>query len=293
MVRGTSKLGTVGSNSVTTSSRAVNAKSLTTYSPTKPKSAELMKSMTLPSLNIISLMWLSRLQHLSDIEHQKLRALRQKDPDSAATVEWLRRSQHLFKMEVLEPPCITLKLKDSRYADQIDACFSGIQMRTFVTQCVEDNKTFNRLVNDTPEALGKKARVATWYRPRRETAPPPMSPEEMQRLGFDTYAIDQVDYPEGLLWFLENSISLHRTAIALNPRGVDTNAAMHAVANPATGGNANFIVGRVYNQIQRSNYGQRLPTNTTRDVPPTRNFSGQTGQFCASCGDAWCSITPS
>jgi structural maintenance of chromosomes protein 5 len=219
----------------------------------------------------------SRLQRLSNIEHQKLQRLRQSEPDSAATVEWLRRNQHLFQMEVLEPPCLTLKVKDARYADQIDACFNGVQMRTFVTQCMEDNRTLNRLVNDTPEALGKKARIATWFRPRQNTNPPPMTQEEMGRLGFDTYAIDQVDYPEGLLWYLENHISLHRTAIALNPRGVDSNAAMHAVSNPATGGSANFIVGRVYNQVQRSHYGQRLPTNTTRDIAKTRNFGDQTG----------------
>lgn len=185
-------------------------------------------------------------------------------------------------MEVLEPPCITLKVKDARYADQVDACFNGIQMRTFVTQCIEDNKTLNRMVNDTPEALGKKARIATWFRPRRDTAPPPMSPEEMQRLGFDTYVIDQIDCPEGLLWYLESNISLHRTAIALNSRAVDSNVAMQAVSNPATGGSANFIVGRVFNQVQRSAYGQRLPTNTTRDIPPSKNFGGQTGQYASS-----------
>jgi hypothetical protein len=181
-------------------------------------------------------------------------------------------------MEVLEPPCITLKVKDQRYADQIDACFNSIQMRTFVTQCVEDNRLLNRLVNDTPEALGRKARISTWFRPRRAAQQPPMSEDELRRLGFECYAIDQVEYPGGLLWYLESTIQLHRTAISLNPQGADTNAAMHAVSNSATGGSGNFIVGRVYNQVQRSSYGQRLPTNTTRDIVPTKNFAYQTGE---------------
>jgi hypothetical protein len=97
----------------------------------------------------------------------------------------------------------------------------------------------------------------------------------MRGLGFDTYAIDLVDFPDGLLWYLQSAIGLHRTPIALNPRGVDTNQAMQAVSN--AGGSVNFIVGNVYNTVTRSAYGQRLATNTTRDVPASRNFTTKNG----------------
>ncbi len=33
----------------------------------------------------------------------------------------------------------------------------------------------------------------------------------MQELGFEKYAIDYVDCPEGLLWYLQSEVGLHRT----------------------------------------------------------------------------------
>jgi hypothetical protein len=120
-----------------------------------------------------------RLHRLNSMEHQKLDALRKWDYDCAEVVAWLRNNQHRFQMEVLEPPIVTLGVRDPRYVDAIDACFNSNQLRTFVTQCAEDNKLFNRLVNDTNEALNKKVKVNTWFRPRHNVPPPPMSQEEV------------------------------------------------------------------------------------------------------------------
>jgi hypothetical protein len=69
-------------------------------------------------------------------------------------------------------------------------------------------------------------------------------------------------------------VNLHRTPLALDPGRVDANAAMAAVSNPATGGSGSFVAGRVMNQVARSAYGRRLPTNSTRDIGPTRNLGG-------------------
>jgi hypothetical protein len=98
----------------------------------------------------------------------------------------------------------------------------------------------------------------------------------MRQLGFDTYAIDQIECPDGLLWFLECEVRLHRTPIALDARSVDANTAMERVSDLATGGSGSFIVGRTMNAVHRSAYGRRLPTNSTRDVTQTKNFGGAT-----------------
>lgn len=70
----------------------------------------------------------------------------------------------------------------------------------------------NRLCVDTPEAIGRKARINTWYKAKDESrlTPPPASREELQALGFDGYALDFVDCPEGLKWFLQSDVRLHR-----------------------------------------------------------------------------------
>jgi len=34
---------------------------------------------------------------------------------------------------------------------------------------------------------------------------------QMQRMGFDGYALDYVEYPAGMKWFLMRDVNLHRT----------------------------------------------------------------------------------
>jgi chromosome segregation ATPase len=69
------------------------------------------------------------LERLNSVEHQKLEHVRKWDRDVADTVEWLRGNQHRFQMEVMEPACITLRVKDARFADAVEACFGGRQIR--------------------------------------------------------------------------------------------------------------------------------------------------------------------
>jgi len=106
-------------------------------------------------------------------------------------------------------------------------------------------------------------------------APPPLSDEEMRELGFDGYAMDYIQCPEGLKWFLTNSMNLHRVAISLNGNGVDADRAMGMVSRigpRGEGGGASYVIGRVYNTVTRSRYGKRLPQNSTRDVLRARNL---------------------
>lgn len=98
----------------------------------------------------------------------------------------------------------------------------------------------------------------------------------MQQLGFDGYALDYINCPDGLLWFLQKDANMHRTAIALNPSAVDTNRAMEAIST--RGGGGGFIVGKVMNQVSRSAYGQRLATNQTRDIGAAKVLAGYHGE---------------
>ena len=113
-------------------------------------------------------------------------------------------------------------------------------LQTFVAQCKEDLDTFNHYINDAG-ALGRKARVATWFRPHDGSLPPPpMDPNEVKsdqssllsclvltsplalltvqlaQLGFDGYAIEYVDCPQGMYWYLQRELNLHRTVCSFN-----------------------------------------------------------------------------
>ncbi|KAG6373746.1 hypothetical protein JVT61DRAFT_5888 [Boletus reticuloceps] len=218
---------------------------------------------------------MGQLQKLEDERHRKLVSLRKWDRDHADAVAWLRNNQSRFKMEVFEPPVICCNVPDKRFTNAVEACFNVNQLKTLVAQCEEDYELLNRCLNDSNEAgLRKDARINTWFRPKVELSGPPMNDEELKSLGFDTYAIDKITCPDGLLWYLSREINLHRTAIALDGSKVDVAKAMDAVSRigPRGGGSATFIAGNVINIVQRSRYGKRAAQNTTREVRPARNL---------------------
>ncbi|KAF9236197.1 P-loop containing nucleoside triphosphate hydrolase protein [Melanogaster broomeanus] len=221
---------------------------------------------------------MNQLNRLDDERHRKLENLRSWDRDHADAVAWLRNNQNKFKMEVFEPPMISCSVPDKRFTNAVESCFNVNQLKTLVAQCEEDYELLNNCLNDSNEAgLRKDARINTWYRPKLEhtVARPPMTEEELKSLGFDAYAIDKLNCPDGLLWYLKREVNLHRTAIGLDGSKIDVSKAMEAVSRPGPrgeGGGATFIAGNVINTVQRSRYGRHAAQNTTRDVRPARNL---------------------
>lgn len=82
----------------------------------------------------------------------------------------------------------------------------------FVCQCKEDYDTLNHNINDNP-GLGRKAFIPTWWRQGTEAElnPPPMARDELKERGFDGYALDFVECADGLRWFLQRELNMHRT----------------------------------------------------------------------------------
>ncbi|PSR78324.1 hypothetical protein PHLCEN_2v7446 [Hermanssonia centrifuga] len=210
-----------------------------------------------------------RLKQQDDVDHRKLDHLTRWDRDCAEVVRWLRANRHRFKMEVFDPPVLSLTVPDKRFINAIESCFSQNDLKTFVCQCEEDYQTLNRLVVDTPEALGHKARINTFYRKQTGVNPPPVPEQQLPELGFDGYALQYIQCPDGMVWFLQNALSLHRTPIALNPGRVDAARAMDALSRD---GGINYIVGNIFNAVRRSKYGKRLAQNSTREIQQARNL---------------------
>ncbi|KAH9833821.1 uncharacterized protein C8Q71DRAFT_772688 [Rhodofomes roseus] len=212
------------------------------------------------------------LKQLDDASHRKLESLSRWDRDCGEAVRWLRQNQHRFKMEVFEPPMLSCTVPDNKLVHAVEACFNASQLKTFVAQCEDDYALLNRLLIDTPDALGRSTRIHTWY--RHQSGPPsaqPMTREEMQQIGFDGYALDFIKCPDGMRWFLEN-MNLHKTAIALNPNRANGNRAMELVTRE---GGGKYIIGNVMNSVTRSRYGKRLPQNQTYNFGQARNLVSQ------------------
>lgn len=96
---------------------------------------------------------------LENVAEQKLAMVRQMDKDTADTIVWLRNreNQRRFKMEIFEPPAISLKVDDARFVNAIEACFNFTQMKVRLVpdflggmraddgvQCVDIHHTVSR-----------------------------------------------------------------------------------------------------------------------------------------------------
>ncbi|KAK7696074.1 hypothetical protein QCA50_000716 [Cerrena zonata] len=208
------------------------------------------------------------LRQLDDHNSRRLNALRKADKDAAEVVEWLRLNRNRFQKEIIEPPYLSVTVPERRFASAVEACFNWNDLKTFVAQTQEDLATLNRLIVDTPEGLGRRVRINSWFRPQPEIAKPPMSEENLKSLGFDGYASDLIQCPDALRAFLHGTMNLHRTAIAVTSN-VDPARAMDAIAHA---GGATYIIGTTLNIVSRSRYGQQKAQNQTRNIREAKVF---------------------
>ncbi|KAF8589644.1 P-loop containing nucleoside triphosphate hydrolase protein [Ramaria rubella] len=218
------------------------------------------------------------LREQEDHMKRKFFSLQKWDPECAAVVDWLMRQRETndFAKRVELPAYMEVTVRDKSFVNAVEACFSANQFKTFITHSEEDYNTFNRLFIDTPEALGRKMRVTVWYRPHNmaQLLRPPLSTEELHGLGFNGYAIDYVECPDGLKWFLMKELNMHRTPIA--PRQVDDNRVQAALSRLGPDGRsppgASYISGHTLATVSRSAYGQQKTFTVTRSFREARNF---------------------
>lgn len=70
-----------------------------------------------------------RIKELQDLAERKLIELAKTDRDCADAVRWLRQNPHRFKMQVFEPPILTVNVPDPRYANAVESCFNFHQLK--------------------------------------------------------------------------------------------------------------------------------------------------------------------
>ncbi|KZT60822.1 P-loop containing nucleoside triphosphate hydrolase protein [Calocera cornea HHB12733] len=221
----------------------------------------------------------NQLKDLDNRTEMRLLNLERWDKDCVGAVRWLRENADKFEMEVIEPAIISLSVPDNKYLDAIESCFSINQLKTFVCQTEADSKTLNHWINDTEKGLGRKARINIWYRPRNgsQLLPPPLTPQQLEHLGFEGYAINFVDAPEAMHWYLMRELNMHRTPIGLDASQVDNKNAADAVSSRDAAPtwpppSVTFIAGRVSYTVSRSAYGRNLVQQQTRDIRQGRNL---------------------
>ena len=118
---------------------------------------------------------IQRLRKLDDVNVRKLQALAKWDQATHDAVLWLRSHNHLFKMEVIEPPFLCLTVPNKNYVQAVEGCFTGslIKVGSFFTNLVGFSYFFSTgFCRSMPRRSRHIQSSCEWYResPRKESS---------------------------------------------------------------------------------------------------------------------------
>ena len=102
---------------------------LSMIAPKKSESNCLWTKSIKKRLGLLTIVY--RLKKQDDADVQKLQMMAKWDIDTHDAILWLRQNKNKFRMEVFEPPFMSLSVKDRRYANAIEACFAGNQIKVW------------------------------------------------------------------------------------------------------------------------------------------------------------------
>ncbi|KAL7409255.1 P-loop containing nucleoside triphosphate hydrolase protein [Mrakia frigida] len=223
-----------------------------------------------------------KIDQLSQVSYRRMQNL-QKWPDSqdiVGLVNVIRKDKEqvsrghasIFKMEVFEPPCLSVDVTDPKIASLVEACISGTQMRTVVVQCEEDYQTigsFTDSPNNVIKAQLKKLHYTKIDKPYRPGAGP-VDRDQLRDLGFDGYAIDFVKAPDPVKAFLEIHCNLHRSAVSRRKIG-DGGISWDRVSQTDL---RSYVAGDTKYATSVSRYGNQAKSSGTTQINAARSFAG-------------------
>ncbi|KAI6252385.1 hypothetical protein MCOR07_009791 [Pyricularia oryzae] len=198
-------------------------------------------------------------QELSRIEHQF--------PDVAAGYKWLLEHQSDFKKEVFGPAALSCAIKDETYSDLVQSGLQQDDFLCFVAQCKEDH---TKLSDIFFKEMNLSVNIRTCTTPLQSFRPP-LSNENLTRLGLDGFAIDFIDGPGPVLAMLCADKQLHKFAVG--KRGVSDQQYERLIQPDGVG---SFAAGEhYYKTTRRAEYGPQAVSTMTNAIRPGRFWTDQ------------------
>ncbi|KAG9292682.1 hypothetical protein G9A89_008268 [Geosiphon pyriformis] len=200
------------------------------------------------------------LRKFDDVKERRLAAIQVKDPETFQAYRWIQSNKNLFQKEVFLP-WLEINIKDKRYIDIVEASLGFHAIRTFVCQTKEDYHTLTRTLCDE-----KKFRInaACFDHKKMSDFIPPMDHQQLNRFGFQSYVLDQIEGPEPVLIYICQNNMSHRIPVA-------TKDPDHKQIEQSRIFN-NYFVGDTSFQIKWSRYGRQLAQTTTSRINPAHQL---------------------
>lgn len=181
-----------------------------------------------------------------EMDEVRLQMLRKYHADTYKAVCWLRENKHQFKDEVIEPPFVQLRIKDARYALEVENFLGFQSLSPFICKSAEDFETFVRIMKDEKKWM-INAIEAIKIDKRGHKEEEAISRKILKELGFEGVLSDFIECREEIMNYL--IVAGHFDLIPVSKASVDENLVFRKtnVKRMAAGGR--------YIEIKKSRYG--------------------------------------
>ncbi|KDN43917.1 P-loop containing nucleoside triphosphate hydrolase protein [Tilletiaria anomala UBC 951] len=190
----------------------------------------------------------TQLRNLNSVKNVRFEALRSSDAGCAKAVEWLRENKQMFTGRVYEPALLELEVvpEHKNLTHAVERLISWKQLKTFVCELRADYDLLNQKLNDELKLHVNIEDIEGMH--EVEQFQPPMSRQDVRKLGFVDYAIHLVNGPNAIRDFLCFKAGLHKIPVAVD------SCAVNVARIEASRKFNRYIVGDVSYSITYSQY---------------------------------------
>ena len=208
-----------------------------------------------------------RLENLDSQAGQQGAKLRGISSETAEAWDWIQANQNEFEHPVFGPPILECSVKDPRYVDAIESLFQKNDFLTFTTQSRNDFKKLGEQLYGKMKLGEINIRTSTIG---LDQCRAPVSDEQMQRYGFEGWALDFIAGPAPVLAMLCGECRIHQTGVSL--RDISQRQYEALQNSPIS----SWVTGKASFQItRRREYGPGATSTRVRDIKMGRYWTNQ------------------
>ena len=181
---------------------------------------------------------------------------------------WIQQHQDQFEKPVYGPPIVECSVKDPRYIDLVESLFTKTDFTCLTVQTKSDFKKLRHQTYDIMRLNEINIRTMTGS---LQDFPPPVSKQDMGRLGLDGFALDYMTGPDPVLAMLcAEGPRFHQSGIALHDI---TSHQYDLIQNSPI---STWVAGKSFYRItRRREYGPGATSTQVRDVKSAQIWTDQ------------------
>ena len=206
------------------------------------------------------------IEHMASQAGKQENLLRNVSSETFRMWKWVQEHKSDFERDVFGPPIVECSVKDMRYVNLIESLLQKNQLLSFTVQTKNDFRTLSNM----GAKLGLSEINIKTMNAGLDQFPSPTSPEEMQRYGFDSWALSHLEGPDPVLAMLCADARLNETGVSLK----DTSDVQFNMIQQSS--ISSWVTSKCsYRITRRREYGDGATSTRTMEVKPARVWTNQ------------------